>query len=242
MLRIVLLSPVLAVQALWVVLRATRLPEAAGPRQGRIGKGPPLRVLVLGDSSAAGVGVAQQSEALGGQLAQALSDSFEVTWQVIAKSGGTAASTSRLIQSTQPATFDVVVTALGVNDAKNGVRKSTWRVAYQNLIDDLHARAPQAHVYVSGVAPLGEFPLLPNPLRRVLGVRAQQFDAILQQIAAAREAVTHMAFDLPLETDKMAGDGFHPGPEVYAYWAQMMARQIAQDQASRGKSTGVSRR
>ena len=54
------LGPVLLAQGLRMRRVALRLPEAAGPREGRVGepRGRPLRLLFLGDSSAGGVGVA----------------------------------------------------------------------------------------------------------------------------------------------------------------------------------------
>ena len=228
-LKLILLAPMLAVQALWVVLRATRLPEAAGPREGQSGTGPPLRVLILGDSSAAGVGVTDQREALGGQVAQSLGCDFTVFWQVIAKSGGTAASTRSLLAARPAGPFDIVVTALGVNDSKNGVSGTVWRKEYTQLIADLRSRSPNARIYLSGVPPLGAFPLLPSPLSRVLGQRADKLDAILHEIATAHEATIHLTFDLPMEPEKMARDGFHPGPEVYTYWAQMITDHIRRD-------------
>ena len=63
------------IQGILVRRRAVELPEAKGPRAGIVGKGKPLRLLVIGDSSAAGVGVNTQDEAIAGQLA----DRFQVT-------------------------------------------------------------------------------------------------------------------------------------------------------------------
>ena len=48
-----LLSPLLVAQALATRVRMPRLPEAAGPREGETGRGPLLRLLIVGDSSAA---------------------------------------------------------------------------------------------------------------------------------------------------------------------------------------------
>ncbi len=53
------LAPLLLWQGRHVRRVTPRLPEAAGPRAGTTGHGPPLRLLVLGDSAAAGVGVAR---------------------------------------------------------------------------------------------------------------------------------------------------------------------------------------
>lgn len=62
------LAPVLLWQGRNVRRSTLRLPEAAGVRYGQVGRGPALRILLLGDSSAAGVGVSQQEQALAGQL------------------------------------------------------------------------------------------------------------------------------------------------------------------------------
>ena len=59
-------GPLMYIQGMIVRKYAAELPEAVGPRAGVIGQGKPLRVLVLGDSSAAGVGVQTQDEAIAG--------------------------------------------------------------------------------------------------------------------------------------------------------------------------------
>ncbi|HMY01436.1 MAG TPA: SGNH/GDSL hydrolase family protein, partial [Agitococcus sp.] len=85
------LAPLLVVQG-WYVKRITpRLPEAEGARQGITGQGQRLRLLVVGDSAAAGVGAVHQREALVGQLTAELAAQFEVSWLLIAKTGFTTA-------------------------------------------------------------------------------------------------------------------------------------------------------
>ena len=54
------LFPILIPQGLYVSITVPRLPEPTGERVGEVGHGSPLRLLIVGDSSAAGVGVATQ--------------------------------------------------------------------------------------------------------------------------------------------------------------------------------------
>ena len=69
------LAPVLFAQARSTRRRAPVLPEAEGPREGQLGSGVgALRVLIAGDSSAAGVGVANQDHAFAGLPRQRKSD------------------------------------------------------------------------------------------------------------------------------------------------------------------------
>ena len=68
------LAPLLVAQAVATRRRAPVLPEAAGRARRRASATarPALRLLIAGDSSAAGVGVARQEQALVGHLARAL--------------------------------------------------------------------------------------------------------------------------------------------------------------------------
>ena len=61
------LLPVLFVQGTKVRKNTPRLLEASGDREGIVGKGRPLSLLILGDSAAAGVGVETQQDALSGR-------------------------------------------------------------------------------------------------------------------------------------------------------------------------------
>jgi hypothetical protein len=57
------LGPLLLLQGRHVRRVTPRLAEAVGPRDGTAGNGPPLRLLIVGDSAAAGVGVPVQGRA-----------------------------------------------------------------------------------------------------------------------------------------------------------------------------------
>lgn len=220
------LAPVLVPQALWVMVRAARLPEADGPRSGVQGAGPVLRVLIVGDSSGAGVGVAHQDEGLAGQLVRQLAPHHRVSWRLEAQSGATVGSTLERLRDTPAAPFDVAVIALGVNDSKNGHARGRWRQGYADLVALLTARFGVRLICVSGVPPLGVFPLLPWPLRAILGRRAALFDADLRAMVAGQDALRYVDMVFPMDRDLMAEDGFHPGPAVYAEWARRVADEI----------------
>jgi len=220
------LSPLIVGQALWVAARAARLPEASGDRSGEKGSGPLLRLLVVGDSSAAGVGVASQSEALDGRLASELAEKYRVQWNVVARSGGTVRSTTRMLEGLPKDAFDIAIVALGVNDTKNGVSLKTWKLGYGKLLDKITGKFGTKLVCVSGLPPIRQFPILPSPLNRVLGDRVELFDEHLRQIAQDRTYVIYLPLNFTLDTTKMASDGFHPGPEIYAEWASRAAKEL----------------
>lgn len=228
------LGPLLIWQGRQVRRVAMKLPEAAGPRQGVAGEGvPQLRLLVVGDSSAAGVGVADQQQALAAPLAAALSERLGVAvgWQLLATTGHTAADALQALQDAtdlQPAA--VMVTALGVNDAVAQVRPA----AFLQRLDALHALAQQRagvrFTLHSGLPPVSEFPLLPQPLRAVLGRDARRLDAALQQHVSGQSDRSCAALPVPPAganlKDWIAVDGFHPGPQAYRAWARALAEHL----------------
>lgn len=232
-LKTILIAPVIVAQAFWVALRAPRLPEAMGAREGQVGSGPPIRLLIVGDSSAAGVGVSQQADALAGQVTQRLSKTHLVSWRLLAKSGATAASTLNSLQDVAPDEFDVAIVSLGVNDTKNAVPLKTWLRNMQHLLSLLRSKFAVQHIYVSTLPPVGQFPLLPQPLRKVLGHRAERFTAALFELLEPDSAAHLVATDFTLDTTRMASDGFHPGPLVYAEWAETIAAEILKDLADK---------
>ncbi len=220
------LAPVLAAQALWVRRHALILPEPPGPRTGETGSGPPLRLLIVGDSSAAGVGAPTQQAALAGQLVASLAEKYRVRWRLVARTGATTQGTLTRMAREPAEPFDVAVTALGVNDVTRLVALHRWLDHQARLRAQLGARFGVAHVLASGLPPMGAFPALPQPLRWVLGRTAQRFDTALARASAGVPGWRHIAFTVALTPDLMAEDGFHPGPAGYALWAQIMAAEI----------------
>ncbi|KQI71212.1 hypothetical protein AN191_14355 [Loktanella sp. 5RATIMAR09] len=225
----VLLLPVLLGQAVLVRKRAISLPEPPGDRTGTIGQGPPLRLLILGDSSAAGVGVQHQGDALLGQLTAHLSTHATVTYHLHAVTGAKTSDVLAWLDTLQEGQYDVVVTALGVNDVTKAVSLGRWRRQQSGLFDRLAAQFGARKIVVSGLPPMDQFPLLPHPLRWVLGHQAARFDRHLEAIVAVRPTCVMARIDLGLDETNMSKDGFHPGPAVYAAWAEAIARIILAD-------------
>ncbi|WP_299783506.1 SGNH/GDSL hydrolase family protein [uncultured Roseobacter sp.] len=223
------LAPVLAVQAVQVIRRTPRLPEASGPRAGQEGQGPRLRVLILGDSSAAGVGAPTQRAALSGQLVQALGARATVMWQLVARTGITTASVPALLSSVGEGSFDIALTALGVNDVTRLTHPSRWTRQTQALHHTLRSRYAVRRIYATTVPPLDQFPALPRPLSTVLGRHAQKLSEALEGVAQAAPDVRLLHPDWGADTTGMASDGFHPGPEIYRHWGHFAAQFIHED-------------
>lgn len=222
------LLPTLAVQGAYVAFRAQRLPEAAGLRAGTVGAGEPhVNLSVIGESTAAGVGVANQVEGLTSRLASDLAMRWEceVRWQTAGRNGATMADLHERLANKLRDPLELVVVLAGVNDTVRLTTRQRFARDVRELYDLLRARGAR-HVVFSAVPPMVEFPLLPMPLRHVLGLRSSLLDRALRAQLAGLAHASHAPLG-PLSTaENMASDGFHPNALGYALWARVLGQHL----------------
>lgn len=224
------LAPLLLVQAVATRRRAPVLPEAAGPREGRLGSGAAgMRLLIAGDSSAAGVGVAHQQQALAGHLSRALHAQTRrpVRWTLRARSGLTTRQVHELLREERWPAADVAVVVSGVNDVIDRVAPRRAVLHREALADWLLGERGVRHVVFAPLPPVHRFPLLPQPLRWVMGDDAVRHDEAMALWAATRSDVSHVAIEIDLAAEAMASDGFHPGEPVYRAIGAALAAHVA---------------
>lgn len=217
------LSPVLLVQALWVKLITPQLPEYKTPESGETSTNPKLSILLLGDSSAAGVGATCFEESLMGQLIQQLP--FGFSYRILAFAGDKSETSLERLKTIEEQTYDVIITVLGVNDVTAGTSVDDWLITQQQLQDLLINDHQAKQLIVCGVPPMHDFPALPPKLRHYLGHKATQLDQALQQQLADSDTQYFSLRVFPSNLSA-ARDGFHPGPDVYRRWAKELAQKV----------------
>jgi lysophospholipase L1-like esterase len=227
------LGPVLLPQARWLKRTALRLPEAEGPRYGVEGEGAlRLRLLVVGDSSAAGVGVADQAQALAMPLAVRLAQRLDgaVSWQLAAQTGINTAQARDWIARLPLHDADVVVTALGVNDVSSQTTAARFVRETDLLWSELRELTGARWAVISGLPPMHMLSAVPHPLRWYLGRYAAWLDAAIRQWASEQQ-LGYLALQWASDPANLAEDGFHPGPALYPQWAERLADLIVQRRA-----------
>jgi lysophospholipase L1-like esterase len=221
-----LLGPLLWLQA-WQVRRTTpRMPEPPGRRAGTAGSGSLVRLLVAGDSGAAGVGAPTQDQALCGHLVQRLSRHHTVQWCVLAVNGLDSPGLLSLLQEAPCARFDVVVLSMGANDATRlcpPLQWASWQCRLAELIDLRFAPSLLVH---SAVPPMHACLALPQPLRWFMGHWARQMNHSLAGLVIEQVGRTMHWHPETTTTVGMATDGIHPSSEGYAAWADGLSRCI----------------
>ncbi|MGX6602678.1 SGNH/GDSL hydrolase family protein [Micromonosporaceae bacterium Da 78-11] len=198
---------------------------------------PSLRLVLLGDSAAIGVGVEWLAETVGGQLARLLAEGGPDMGErhVLLSSVGVAGSRSadlatqvaRALLGNRP---DVAVVLIGAHDATS--MRSPEESA--ELLGRAVKRLREAGVQVVvGTCPdLGAIRSIAPPLRQVAGLLGRRM------AKAQAKAVTDaggVVVDLAEETGAVfradAGtlcyDGFHPSADGYRVWAHALYPAVA---------------
>lgn len=221
--------PFLVPQALYVRRTAPRFAPAAGSPDGSVGEGEQIRLLAVGDSIIAGVGAAELTRALVGQTATAIASSrnCHVSWHAFGRSGYDSAKIlDRIVPVLPSAAFDYIIVSVGVNDITGLTPIRAWRRNLALLLRELRTRSPDALIAVAGIPPLHGFPLLPQPLRAVFGMRGRAFEEVALQVVGNCENVLHVPLDFEPDPSRFAPDGYHPSEASYAVFGRHMADRL----------------
>ena len=218
--------PLYVWQGLGVRRRTERMRPAEGPVLHRIEGGEPaVALLVLGDSSAASVGIGRSEDGLAHQLALLIAGKTgrAVSW----RAAGFNSATSGQIRDHVLPNFSAdpwthIVLAIGTNDTKNFHSVPRFKKEFGGLLYALRAKWPEARVVWSPVLEFTRAPAMPPLLGKILEVRAGAMNRMGERLCNERGAVPMTR--LPI-TDPEAGfssDGFHASEAGYKAWAKHM--------------------
>ena len=204
-----------------------RLPDAAGETVGQFGENEPvLNLLAIGESTVAGVGAGNHTEALAGQLAKFLSLETEkaVRWHAVGESGITAQETlERLVPDVPDAEMDLVVIGLGGNDTFKVNSPNRFVRDMTKLVETLREKYPNARILLTNTPMVIDFTALPQPLKFVLWRVSRLHHMAIKKAVAEMENVFY--FD---EAERVGedffSDGVHPSPFGYTLWSEAMIK------------------
>jgi lysophospholipase L1-like esterase len=200
---------------------------------------PQLRVVLLGDSSALGVGVDQVDDTIGGQLARLLSEGGgpagagerQVHLSSVAVAGSRctdlATQVARALLGEHP---DVAVILIGANDA-TGLRRPGESAAYLGAAVR-RLRGARVEVVVGTCPDLGAVRALAQPLRQVAGwlgrrtARAQA-RAVLDAGGAVVDLAAETGPVFRADAGTLCHDGYHPSADGYRVWAHALLPAVA---------------
>lgn len=204
-----------------------------------------LKLLTIGESTIAGVGVNSHREGFSGHLAASLAEHLQrkIKWEVFAKSGATAAST---IQRLKDKEFgmkpDIVVVGLGGNDSFRFKNPSRWREDVEQLIEVLETKFPGCPIVFANMPPTSSFPAFSKLVKFFIGnitaLMRREMLVIEQQhpnVYFSNEKIELKDWvnpDRPIEM--LFSDGVHPSGLTYKLWASDLGKYIVGEKVLKG--------
>lgn len=216
------------------------LPEAEEP-SGIVHNGSEkLRLLAIGESTMAGVGVDYHKNGFTGTLAQELSLHLKRTihWEVFAKSGYTVKNVNdKIVPSLPESSFDLVVIGLGGNDAFTLNSPKKWLKNVRKLIENLRIKYPKIPIAFTNMPPIKEFPAFTMLIKFILGNLVEVLGTELKKEVKNHDNVYYSEDIITIEKwkDKFNeeaskgdyfSDGVHPSALTYQTWAKDMAEYL----------------
>lgn len=195
--------------------------------------GPPIRLVVLGDSGAAGYGATQPGETFGAFLAAGLASLADrpVRLTALARVGARTAQLPDQIAMLGGARFDVAAMMIGANDVTHQIRPTSSVRALQDAVQTLIGMGGEV---VVGTCPdLGTVRPIAQPLRQVARTWSRRL-AAAQTIATVEAGGRSVSLGSILGPEFAAAphelfgpDQFHPSPAGYRSCAGAMLPTVA---------------
>nr|WP_245712995.1 SGNH/GDSL hydrolase family protein [Micromonospora nigra] len=229
-------AAVLAGQAVVARSRRYAQPELGLALRATIGRAgaPPLRLVLLGDSSALGVGVERLDDTIGGQLANLLAEGptgRRVHLSSVGVSGSRstdlATQVARALLGERP---DVAVILVGANDATSARRPADAAAYLGAAVHRL--RDADVEVVVGTCPDLGAVRAIAPPLRQVVGwfgrqVARAQTAAVLDAGGTVVDLATETGPVFRADPGTLCHDGYHPSADGYRVWAHALLPAVA---------------
>lgn len=193
------------------------------PHQYTVGSGPPLRYLMLGDSTALGVGcqTVQQTVAYQNAILLGAGHTVEVT-----NMGVSGARLNDVVTKQLPELsghYDVATVLVGANDATHLTTNQSFWGDLETLVTVLTSKGEKIIL----VTPPNFFgtPALPEPIRILVTAHSYSEGKAVLQVAGPLPVVD-LFQQGHLNRSQFAPDGFHPNADGYRVWAKLFASQL----------------
>lgn len=219
------ISPFLYIQGRITRWKVGLLPEAKDPA-GVTGSGDDeVKLLVLGESTVAGLGARTHELALGGQFAKGLSERLgkRIDWTVVGRNGVTARRTiDELLPLVPDEKFDYILLGIGGNDVMKLSSPKKWRRDMLELIGLVRKANPDAVIFISNCPMIVHSPILPQPIKGILWNLSKMHNANILEFTAGMDLLYYYPQPVDVNFDGFWADGIHPSEQGYRDWAAAM--------------------
>ena len=186
-----------------------------------------LKIIGLGESTMAGVGIPKHSETLTGLIASRLNamTDLSIEWKFLAENGLTIEQLNELIKKQDYLDAEIIMVAIGGNNLFKLTSTWKWEKQLKNCLFLLQTKSRDSLIIFSHVPPVGHFPAIQNPLRLAFGFWRYLLQSSLNRVIHSNLQVHRLDEDFPTIREYFLEDGIHPAPLAYRLWVEAQSRK-----------------
>jgi lysophospholipase L1-like esterase len=239
--------PVMYFQGKRIKASVPELPPAKGPSGQYIHPNTtqePIKLITIGESTIAGIGVETHAEGFSGTLAKELGQLFQhsVDWKVYARSGYAAKRVTReILPEIKEPQADLIVVGIGGNDAFELNFPVRWRKDVRQMIAELRSQFPDTSIVFCNMPPIKAFPAFTPLIKKTIGNLVEILGEDLRKLVREYDKVYYhhdvitvegwlQKFGIEGDVTDFFSDGVHPARLTYQVWAKEMAGFIEKEE------------
>ena len=226
----------LTIEGILATRRTYLLAESAPPVEGRFKpqgtSTGSVKLTMLGDSTAAGVGASSTAGTVGGHLAQSLAlRGFTVQLTSVAISGSRVSDLGPQVSRALLAHPEVALILIGANDATHLTRKDAITRHLGDAITRLESAG--AKVIVGTCPDMGASDSFLQPLRQIVAWEGRRIGRMERAVIEGTEAIpvdigAHTGPEIRRDRDRyLSSDRFHPSDAGYALWSDALLPAVS---------------
>jgi lysophospholipase L1-like esterase len=216
--------PLLVYQAKQIRKSSPRLPSQSSLLT--LGQGD-NHILLLGESTVAGVGASSPAHTLAGNFHRLLGESYQI--ETIGKKGLRVKEALGLyLQHRQDQTLksNGVILFLGANDCFLLTSPDAFKKEVESLIHQIQMTTSTQWIYLAAIPPVHLFPAFSKRMQAFLQVQRNYLQAELEKIAESHPKVIYQEIPMDLQPEFFSADGVHPSDLGYQKIAELAFEKL----------------
>lgn len=186
-------------------------------------------LLIIGESTAAGVGASRKEKTYAYQIYQLLLKDFSV--YNLGKNGLKADRLKRLLvhgKQELPSPFHSAIVLIGANDCFKFTPPSKFRRELKDFFQLLEQTYEIRKIIVPSIPPVNQFPALPSVIRFFLGWHRNMLVREIKSLVQENKKLVYKPINPNFPKEFFAADGIHPSDLGYQSMAEEVVDSIRQ--------------
>ncbi len=217
--------PFLAYQAKKVRKSSPKLPSQSSLLT--LGQGE-KHVVLLGESTVAGVGASSESTTLAGNFSRIFGETYQI--ETIGKKGLRVKEAFSLYlrhKKSRGKKSEGVILFLGANDCFLLTSPQVFKKELESLIQQIRVDTNAEWIYLAAIPPVHLFPAFSEQMRSFLSKQRAYLQREMEDIASNEPMVIYHPIPMDLQPEFFSADGVHPSDLGYQKIAELAIEKMA---------------